>query len=153
MTLKYNYVTFFRLVLLNCKSVTPPRSQSCLYDERIVMLNISNLIERLSTIPKLAYYPLIHTPKYAVNYGEEMQNLPRIIREKDCGYQFHRVILFKRLLRGYPFTRDMIYKEAEIDIPPQLRGEVWACLLGVIENGNYEKIDKITPTSTDRQVN
>lgn len=46
----------------------------------------------------------------------------------------------------------MIRKEAAKDIPPYLRGPIWACLLDVIPIGSYEKIDKFTPTSTDRQV-
>lgn len=39
-----------------------------------------------------------------------------------------------------------------MDIPPLLRGQIWSCLLGVILNGSYEKIDKVTPTTTDRQI-
>lgn len=46
----------------------------------------------------------------------------------------------------------MIRKEAAKDIPPYLRGPIWACLLDVIPIGSYEKIDKFTTTSTDRQV-
>jgi hypothetical protein len=30
------------------------------------------------------------------------------------------------LLKGYPFTREMIIEEARIDIPPLLRGKIWA---------------------------
>lgn len=48
----------------------------------------------------------------------------------------------------------MIKKEAEIDIPPLLRGDIWSALLDV--KGDYERdylrIDKETPTVTDRQV-
>lgn len=57
-------------------------------------------------------------------------------------------------LQGYPYTAPYIRAEAEIDIPPLVRGEVWAALLGVsgdIED-QYERIDKETPTPTDRQV-
>jgi TBC domain-containing protein kinase-like protein len=50
---------------------------------------------------------------------------------------------FNFISQGYPYTRDLIVKEAEIDIPPLLRGHIWACILWVLENGNYEKIDKI----------
>lgn len=41
-----------------------------------------------------------------------------------------------------------------MDIPPLLRGEVWAALLGVVGDieDQYERIDKETPTPTDRQV-
>lgn len=48
----------------------------------------------------------------------------------------------------------MIKKQAEIDIPPLLRGDIWAALLNI--KGDYERdylrIDKETPTATDRQV-
>lgn len=48
----------------------------------------------------------------------------------------------------------MIKKQAEIDIPPLLRGEIWAALLNI--RGDFEReylrIDKETPTVTDRQV-
>lgn len=57
-------------------------------------------------------------------------------------------------MQGYPFTRDMITKEAEIDIPPLLRGDIWMALLNI--KGDYQneylQIDKETPTNTDRQV-
>lgn len=56
------------------------------------------------------------------------------------------------LIQGYPFTRNLIQKEAAIDIPPFLRGPIWACLLDVLPNGSYQKIDKYTATTTDRQV-
>ncbi len=123
-----------------------------LFDNRVVLLNTTNLVERLSLIPKRAFYPLLYMPKFHINYGSEMQKLPLVIRERDIEYQFHRVILFTRLLKGYPHTQDLIIKEAMIDIPPLLRGKVWSCLLSVIPNGKYEKIDKQTPTSTDRQI-
>ena len=33
--------------------------------------------------------------------------------------------------QGYPYTRERIVREARIDIPPLLRGKIWAALLGV----------------------
>lgn len=81
-----------------------------------------------------------------------MEDLPLVIRERDTEYQFYRTTLFVRLLKGYPFTRNIIIEEAQIDIPPLLRGHIWACLLNVIEDGGYDKIDKLTSTCTDRQV-
>lgn len=139
-------------MLLNGKTVGPPRSQSHMLDNRIVILSLLNLTERLAKVKKQAYFPLIHTPKLAYNYCADMENLPLVIREKDTEYQFNRVVLFTRILKGYPYTRDLIIKEAQKDIPPLLRGHIWACLLGVIENNSYEGIDKVTPTSTDRQI-
>ncbi|KNC25947.1 hypothetical protein FF38_07070, partial [Lucilia cuprina] len=140
-----------QVVCLNGSIVGPKRSQSYLMDDRVVILKLQNLIERLRRIPAMAYYPLIHSPKFPYNFGLGMDQLPLVIREKDIEYQFYRVRLFSRLLKGYPHTADLIRKEASIDIPPLLRGPIWACLLDVIPNGSYEKIDKFTPTSTDRQ--
>ncbi|XP_055913652.1 TBC domain-containing protein kinase-like protein [Eupeodes corollae] len=141
-----------RVVCLSGAIVGPQRSQSHLMEDRVVILKLNNLIERLKGIPAMAYYPLIHSPKFVFNYGSGMEQLPLIIRERDTEYQFYRVMLFSRLLKGYPFTADLIEKEAAVDIPPLLRGPIWACLLGVIPNGSYDKIDKVTPTSTDRQI-
>jgi len=39
-----------------------------------------------------------------------------------------------------------------VDVPPLLRGPIWAALLEVVPNGSYAKIDKFTSTSTDRQI-
>ncbi|XP_013107196.1 TBC domain-containing protein kinase-like protein [Stomoxys calcitrans] len=141
-----------QIVCLNGNIVGPKRSQSYLMDDRVVNLKLHNLIDRLKRIPAMAYYPLIHSPKFPYNFGLGMDQLPLVIREKDIEYQFYRVRLFSRLLKGYPYTSEMIRKEAAIDIPPLLRGPIWACLLEVIPNGSYDKIDKFTPTSTDRQI-
>ncbi len=82
--------------------------------------------------------------------------LPLLIREKDVGYQFQRVALFSELLRQYPASRDEIIHHAKVDIPPFLRGKIWAAILGV--RGDYQALydsyDKETEkeTQTDRQV-
>jgi TBC domain-containing protein kinase-like protein len=142
-----------KLVLLNGQTVGETKTQSGLFDDRVVFLSFNNLTERLAALPKRAYYPLLHAPKLTVNYGGQMQKLPLVIRERDTEYQFYRVVLFERLLKAYPSTRDLIVKEAAIDIPPLLRGRIWACILWVLEDsGNYERIDKVTPTPTDRQI-
>ena len=57
--------------------------------------------------------------------------LPLAIKEKDVEYQFHRLILFSRLLESYPFSQPRIVSEAILDVCPLLRGEIWAALLGV----------------------
>ena len=46
-------------------------------------------------------------------------------------FQFHRIILYERLLKAYPYKRAHIWKEARIDIPPLVRDSVWAALLDV----------------------
>jgi hypothetical protein len=82
--------------------------------------------------------------------------LPLMNREKDVGYQFQRVALFSELLRQYPASRDEIIHHAKVDIPPFLRGKIWAAILGV--KGDYQALydsyDKETEkeTTTDRQV-
>lgn len=55
-------------------------------------------------------------------------------------------------MKGYPFTRKRLIAEAQHDIPPLLRGEIWACLLNVVEDNSFEAIDKLTPNQTDRQI-
>ena len=61
----------------------------------------------------------------------ESAKLPLAIKEKDVEYQFHRTIIFSRLLESYPFSAKLILSEATTDICPLLRGEIWAALLGV----------------------
>jgi TBC domain-containing protein kinase-like protein len=146
-------LTIPRLVLLQSgKSIPIYKSQSSLFDQRFVLLNTKNLSDRLSLIPKRAFYPLLHCPRLPYNFGHEMRSLPLVIRERNIEYQFYRIVLFNRLLQGYPYTRDLIIEEAKIDVPPLLRGKIWAALLNVIPNGKYEKIDKVSPNPTDRQI-
>lgn len=144
------------LALLDGQTVGPPRSRSHRFNgARPVALSLANLNERLAGLDAYAYYPLIQTPQRPYRRSgsaEAMHALPLVIRERDTEYQFHRVVLFRRLLHGYPHTRELIVAEAHRDVPPLLRGEVWACLLGVLENGSYAAIDKDTPTATDRQI-
>lgn len=146
------------LILLDGPTIGPSRGHSYMLDNRVVKLNLANLVERLSRVRSSAFYPLLHSPPnslYNRNHNDhttDMQCLPLVIRERDTEYQFHRVVLFHRLLQGYPFTRQMVVAEAQTDIPPLLRGHIWACILGVIENGSYARIDKDTPTATDRQI-
>lgn len=146
-------LTIPRLNLLqNGKSHPVHKSQSTLFDHRIVILNTNQLCDRLSLVPKRAFYPLLHCPRLPNNFGIEMQSLPLVIRERNIEYQFYRIVLFERLLKAYPFTSDMIVEQAKIDIPPLLRGRIWACLLKVLPNGKYDRIDKFTPNATDRQI-
>ncbi|KAG5683837.1 hypothetical protein PVAND_013100 [Polypedilum vanderplanki] len=146
-------LTIPRLVLLQSgKSIPIYKSQNSLFDQHFVLLNTKNLSDRLSLIPKRAFYPLLHCPRLPYNFGHEMRELPLVIRERNIEYQFYRIVLFNRLLQGYPYTRELIIEEAKIDVPPLLRGKIWAALLNVIPNGKYEKIDKVSPNPTDRQI-
>lgn len=151
-----------QIVRLSGASVCPPRSQSYLMDERVVLLKLQPLLQRLSRLPASVYFPLLYQPRQLRQQQLqqrqqqqlllEQQQLPLLIRERDIEYQFRRVRLFTRLLQGYPHTAEQLQREASIDIPPLLRGPIWAALLGVLPNGGYGKIDKFTSTSTDRQI-
>ncbi|XP_072171396.1 TBC domain-containing protein kinase-like protein [Diadema setosum] len=137
------------------------RDTSSLNDDTVVILSLEHLRKRLENIEEEAFYPLLdEEPNEGLPTSSssselsEAANLPLIIRERDIEYQFHRVVLFDRLLKGYPYTIGRIWKEARMDIPPLYRDETWAALLGVEGDiqANYDAIDKETPTTTDRQI-
>ncbi|XP_061509156.1 TBC domain-containing protein kinase-like protein isoform X2 [Anopheles gambiae] len=140
------------LVMLNGRSISPPKSQSVLHDHRIIFLNFGTLLERLSGIPEEDYLPLIYSTDAYLESANFKTVLPLVIRERDMLYQFHRLVLLNTLLHGYPYTHDLLRSFAAKDIPPLCRGQVWACLLGVVPNGAYERLDKCSPTHTDRQI-
>ncbi|KAL0839378.1 hypothetical protein ABMA28_016108 [Loxostege sticticalis] len=121
-----------------------------LFDRRIAKYSLNLLKLRLIHISPHDFYPLMHERKKEY----DAVTLPKIIRERDTEYQFYRLLWFQRLLHGYPYTAQYIRAEAEIDIPPLVRGDVWAALLGVVGDieEQYERIDKETPTPTDRQI-
>ena len=109
-----------------------------------------------------------------------MAILPLVIKEKDVKYQvckllflrptcnnkctklaltffslqFSRIVTFRRMLQGYPFTRRSLWKEARIDTLPLYRKLIWASLLGIEHDvqAKYAAIDKETWTPTDRQI-
>ncbi|XP_041359540.1 TBC domain-containing protein kinase-like protein [Gigantopelta aegis] len=141
------------------------RDTAELMDMTCIVLSQEQLRDRLKSIEDTAYYPLLEDESN-VNYGAslptspssgdltETASLPLVIKEKDIEYQFHRIILYERLLKAYPYKCTYIWKEARLDIPPLVRPYVWAALLeieGDIE-GRYDSIDKETPNSTDRQI-
>ncbi|XP_016948548.1 TBC domain-containing protein kinase-like protein [Drosophila biarmipes] len=141
-----------QIVRLSGASVCPGRSQAQLMDDRVVPLRLKALLQRLSRLPAAVYFPLLHSPRFPAHFARELQELPLVIRERDIEYQFQRVRLFTRLLQGYPHTSEQLRREAAVDVPPLLRGPIWAALLEVVPNGSYAKIDKFTSTSTDRQI-
>ncbi|XP_016939283.2 TBC domain-containing protein kinase-like protein [Drosophila suzukii] len=141
-----------QIVRLSGASVCPGRSQAQLMDDRVVPLRLKALLQRLSRLPAGVYFPLLHSPRFPAHFARELQELPLVIRERDIEYQFQRVRLFTRLLQGYPHTSEQLRREAAVDVPPLLRGPIWAALLEVVPNGSYAKIDKFTSTSTDRQI-
>ncbi|XP_043787150.1 TBC domain-containing protein kinase-like protein isoform X2 [Apis laboriosa] len=133
------------------------RDTAGLLDLRVVKVPLDTLRQRLSHIPYIANYPWL-TNQMHVQSQEDLidaaSQLPLIIRERDTEYQFYRIVLYDRLLQVYPITREVIIKEAHKDIPPPVRGAVWAALLGITGDiqKRYDMIDKETPTHTDRQI-
>ncbi|KAL7287733.1 hypothetical protein TKK_0018118 [Trichogramma kaykai] len=128
-----------------------------LLDLRVVKVSLELLSQRLSHIPYVANYPRLSNHTYAQepnDLTDTASQLPLIIRERDTEYQFYRIVLFNRLLQIYPITKDAIKREAHKDIPPPVRGAIWAALLGVSGDiqTKYDMIDKETPTHTDRQI-
>lgn len=144
------------LVLLEGTCFGKSRDQATMLDLRVVPLPLDTLVQRLAHLSPTVYYPLTETKSEILLTDEQSDaaSLPLVIREKDTEYQFRRVVLNDRLLKGYPFKKAAILKEAHKDIPPLLRGEIWAVLLevgGDIES-QYRAIDKETVTLTDRQI-
>lgn len=88
-----------QVVCLNGCILGPKRSQSHLMDDRVVPLRLQNLIERLKHLPAMAYFPLIHCPKFPYHFGDGFEQLPLVIRERNTEYQFYRIRLFSRLLK------------------------------------------------------
>nr|XP_031836748.1 TBC domain-containing protein kinase-like protein isoform X2 [Nomia melanderi]XP_031836749.1 TBC domain-containing protein kinase-like protein isoform X2 [Nomia melanderi] len=133
------------------------RDTAGLLDLRVIKVPLDTLRQRLSHIPYIANYPWL-TNEMHVQSQEDLidaaSQLPLIIRERDTEYQFYRIILYNRLLQVYPITREAIIEEAHKDIPPPVRGAVWAALLGITGDiqKRYDMIDKETPTHTDRQI-
>ncbi|KAK4514821.1 Rhomboid domain-containing protein [Mucor velutinosus] len=80
--------------------------------------------------------------------------LPLFLREQDINYQYYRQTLFSELLRQYPASRKEILHHAKVDIPPLLRGKVWAAVLGVYGDvqHEYEQIEKCVDMGADRQI-
>jgi TBC domain-containing protein kinase-like protein len=75
-------------------------------------------------------------------------------RERDLDYQATRLRLMRRLLAGLPYTREHVRRQAEIDIPPLLRGAIWRVLLDcdTHEASAYTDIDREADSSMDHQL-
>lgn len=146
------------LLLIEGNILGQERNPATLYDPRVVEMPLDTLYQRFQNIPLSAFYPLIQIKSDIISQLEpspyDATGLPLIIKERDPEYQFHRIILFRRLLHGYPFTKNLIIKEAEKDIPPLLRGEIWAAVLGIKSDYQFQymKLDKYSSTPTDRQI-
>lgn len=83
----------------------------------------------------------IGSSRIPLSATHESAKLPLAIKENDVEYQFHRVVMFSRLLGSYPHSYELILSEAMIDICPLLRGEIWAALLQVkVIDSSFDQI-------------
>ncbi|KNC55466.1 serine/threonine protein kinase [Thecamonas trahens ATCC 50062] len=82
--------------------------------------------------------------------------VPLVIREADLDYQLARIFVFTRILRDMPHSRVELLAEARIDVPPLLRGEIWAAILGLgaphAVAAHYHSVDKVSPHVSDHQI-
>lgn len=117
---------------------------SLLYDSRIVPVCLTALRRRVRA----------STHKTRPKHFFSAELPPLAIREKDLDYQRHRILVFRRLLREYPASQRLIMQEAKIDIPPLLRSEIWAVVLGVGNDAEeqYASIDKESEGPSDHQI-
>uniref|UniRef100_H3AH06 TBC domain-containing protein kinase-like protein n=1 Tax=Latimeria chalumnae TaxID=7897 RepID=H3AH06_LATCH len=136
------------------------RDRSFLLDHTTVTLSLCQLRNRLKDVAGETFYPLLEDDQSSLPQSSSSNELsaaaalPLIIRERDTEYQLHRIILFDRLLKAYPYKKNQVWKEARVDVPPPVRGLTWAALLGVEGDiqARYDAIDKDTPIPTDRQI-
>ncbi|XP_041040392.1 TBC domain-containing protein kinase-like protein isoform X1 [Carcharodon carcharias] len=152
--------TLSNFILEDGESFGQVRDRSFLLDDTTLTLSLCQLKNRLKDVAGEAFYPLLEDEQSTISPSNSSHELtaaaalPLIIRERDTEYQLHRIILFDRLLKAYPYKKNQIWKEARVDIPPLVRGLTWAALLGVEGDiqAKYDAIDKDTPIPTDRQI-
>lgn len=68
-----------------------------------------------------------------------LDDQPNSFKASDIEYQVRRVCLFKRLMNGLPATEFHLRLEARKDIPPLLRSQIWAALLGVHRDRSFRE--------------
>ncbi|XP_074604757.1 TBC domain-containing protein kinase-like protein isoform X2 [Brevipalpus obovatus] len=130
--------------------------------DSLEQLPMDNLKRRLNELDPSVLFPVMfsrlngsnRSPKNDHKPSAMVNNLPIVIRESDFAYQVERNLLFRRLTNESPFLLNDLIRASKIDIPPLYRARTWANILGVKWNDLlvYDKIDKVTPTSTDRQI-
>eukprot|EP00038_Savillea_parva_P019841 m.29215 g.29215 ORF g.29215 m.29215 type:complete len:798 (+) comp4577_c1_seq1:238-2631(+) len=142
------------------KDIADTTDHSMIYAPHIYLLDTDALSKRLSEadldlFPRVVPIDGIDNDFAAIESKmKASQDLPLLIRERDLDYQHARLTMFRRLLRGYPYTRDRLLKEALTDIPSIVRCQIWAVILEVphdIEE-TYKSIDKESPGATDHQL-
>ena len=134
------------MVTINCSFIP----------SRIHKISTDLFGERLSQIDPNLFFPLIVFDPESDSDKERSSSsqLPLVIRENDFAYQCERTMLFKALTEGVPYIRGSLIEAAQVDINPFYRSLVWGSILNVKWSDLvvYEEIDKITATSTDRQI-
>lgn len=122
------------------------------------ILPVDNINQRLLRLPDELFSPLILSPKPCIKdtYSKKFSfdTLPLPIREMDFDYQCERVILYKKMLNSFPFASNKLRTEAKVDICPLYRAQIWTSMLEVSwpDIVRYDRIDKLSSTSTDRQI-
>ena len=133
------------------QAIGQPKQRGSLYDSTIITLPLSQLQACVDNMDTDILIPLLETKE---EHDKEMKGLPLVIRERDVKYQCSRVIIYRKLLQGYPFREKQIYTEALTDVVPKYRATIWAALLNIPNNcyKMYEAIDKESPSPVDRQI-
>jgi len=121
---------------------------------------IFTYVDQVKSIPLDRLMQRLARKQFPVTFNADStleRSLPPLhVREADVEYQRYRVALFKELLRESPLPRKKIAKEARTDIPPMLRGEIWAVILNIPSELDrldlYESVDKESPGPADHQI-
>jgi len=121
------------------------------------LISTKPLQDRLCELDPAIFYPLILFPtpqEKAKRKSKDPISLPLVIRENDFAYQVERTVLFRCMIEGVPYSRHHLMETAQVDINPFYRAETWAAILNVkwTHMDEYERIDKVTGTTTDRQI-
>ena len=126
------------------------------FDDNLLLISLDQLKDRINSIKVEKNFNMadltLNGEKNSMSIAEQQQ--PLNIRETDIEYQYNRISLFSRFLYAYPFKKNELYKECQIDIPPHYRALAWASLLNVKDDIEelYENINKEIITPTDRQI-
>lgn len=97
--------------------------------------------ENLNTLWELSKHQRLHT-------------LNCKSKDRDLEYQYLRLFRFGSLIDRFPATSDDILLEAVADIPPLVRGIVWAAILDVRGDSDliYSEYNVNEDVDTDRQL-
>lgn len=105
------------------------KERCALYDPIVMILPTSQLLSCVAGFTGDMAYPLLTAE--GGEQPDDMVTMPLVIKEHDVKYQYKRIIMFRRLLQSYPYTRRIIWKEARLDTLPLYRPLIWAALLGI----------------------